>query len=229
MGRKKAKQRGIRTKEKKNDSKATEKEEKRGNEGMKEKKLQMRKVKKGRRVAWRTEKLKKKGETKNLRNQTCRFIDPEWESSPQDLLKKMKRAKVRRLVQKKAVNLVLTKNHSNQKSLLETRVQMKRKVDQRRSIMTIIIMRMINLTVRRSTMGRRKVLDLKNIITMIPGGPKGPEVGVPKVIELTERLRWIERKKKEMLMKKMLLRILLTQDLKQIHPLIKILVVKMRK
>merc|ERR1712042_65020 len=79
------------------------------------------------------------------------------------------------------------------------------------------------------TMGRRKVLDLKNIITMIPGGPKGPEVGVPKVIELTERLRWIERKKKEMLMKKMLLRVLLTQDLKQIHPLIKIIVVKMRK
>merc|ERR1712098_56061 len=56
----------------------------------------------------------------------------------------------------------------------------KRKIDQRKGIMTIIIMRMINLTVRRSTMGRRKVLDLKNIITMIPGGPREAKMGRKK-------------------------------------------------
>jgi len=142
----------------------------------------------------------------------------------------MRMAKVPRLVQKKVVNLVQTRNHLDPKSRQETRVQMIRRANPRRNITMIIIMRKTSLIVPRSIMVRRRGLDLRSLSMMIASRPRETELVVPRATELTGKPSLKERKEKEeRLMKKMLQRIQLTLELKLTHPWIKIVVVRMRK
>merc|ERR1712096_207491 len=109
---------------------------------MKEKRQQMRKI--------------RKGERGNSKSQTCRFTDLAWASFLLSQSKRMKRRKVLRLVQRKAENLVPVKKQINLKNPQEIRVLKIRKVGERRSTMMIIIMKKINLIILRSITVRRK-------------------------------------------------------------------------
>merc|ERR1712179_860848 len=122
------------------------------------------------------------------------------------------------------------KKPSRSESRQETRVQMIRRANQRKNTTKIIITRMTSPIVARSIMVKRRGLDLRSLSMMIAGRLRETERVVPRVTELIGKPSLKERKEKEeRLMKKMLLRIQLTQELKPTHPWIKIVVVRMRK